>query len=167
MKITLHKQKRHKGFSAVEVMTAIVIIGIIVAIGVANYLKSSRDRAFEASLMSNMRTLQIMLETYKVDYQVYPENLYELGSDASNKKYNKSATNPYTKQSGLVGSTNAWCIDFKNPVDSDFFSMKDLYIGKVGYFYSTSDKKYTLFGYNGDGQLLERKGGPYTVTSGG
>lgn len=159
-------KKHNSGMTMIELMTTVVIIGILVGIGVSNYVVSAKRRALEASLVTNIRTLQIMLETYKVDWQVYPLNLSELASEATNKKYNKSVTNPYTQQSAMVGSSNIWAIDFKDPSDSDFAANKSLYKGRAAYkFISTT--KYYLLGYDDNSDLLIRNNQAYTVTSGG
>jgi prepilin-type N-terminal cleavage/methylation domain-containing protein len=163
-----YRVKKHNGgMTLIELMTAVVIIGILVGIGVSNYVVSSKKRALEASLMTNIRTLQIMLETYKVDWQVYPVNLSELSLESTNKKYNKSVTNPYTQQSGPIGSSNIWAIDFKEPIDPDFISNRTLYKGRVGYLYDNTNKKYNLFGYDDKSDLLIRNNQIYTITNGG
>ncbi len=170
MKNTLYKLKKHRGFTAIELMIVVVIIGIIVSIGVANYIASSKKRALEASLMTNMRTLQIMLETYKVDWQLYPDSLANLGLEATSRRYNKSIANPYTRQSGPVGTTNLWAIDYLDPSDPTFPTNKALYFGRVGYQpigTAPSISKYYLFGYGDNSIPIERKGTTYTVTNGG
>lgn len=168
-----HKHKKlNNGMTVIELMTAVVIIGILVAIGVANYFTSSKKRALEASLISNMRTLQIMLETYKVDWQVYPKNITELSLEATNKNYNKSVTNPYTSQTGTVGSSNIWAIDAIDPTDSNFPSLKDNYKGRVGYTLAKDNLgqfntgKYYLMGYDGNSELVIRNNKTYLVTNG-
>lgn len=166
------RKKLNNGMTFIEVMTAVVIIGILVAIGVANYLTSAKKRALEASLISNMRTLQIMLETYKVDWQAYPVNIAGLATEATNKNYNKSVTNPYTSKSGTVGSSNIWAIDALDPTDSSFPSVKSNYAGRVGYTLAKDNLgqfntgKYYLMGYDGNSELIIRNDKVYLVTNG-
>lgn len=165
----------NSGMTLIEAMSVFVVIAVLVSIGVANYLQTSKKRALEASLQTNMRTLQIMLETYKIDWSSYPKNLIELSSEASAKKYNKSIPNPYTGKSGPINSENIWAIYFVLPDDPSFESQKSLYTGRVGYLPdlplppNTTDKisKYFLFGYDDKSELIEKNGVPYTVTSGG
>jgi hypothetical protein len=117
-----------------------------------------------------MRTLQVMLETYRVDWQAYPANLSELGLAASAKNYNKSVTNPYTKKSGLVGSSNAWateCYDLDNPPADQ--AVKQNYAGTacyvpVGTFPPT---KYYLMGYGENALPIQLNNKIYLVTNGG
>lgn len=169
----------NSGMTLIEAMTVIVIISVLVSIGVANYLQSSKKRALEASLQTNMRTLQIMLETYKVDWSSYPEHLSQLADEATNKKYNKSIANPYTGKTGPINSENIWAIDYFDPTNSSFDSQKTLYRGKVGFqplrpsddpsLNSTDNTvtKYYLLGYDDKSELIEKNGKPYIVTSGG
>lgn len=164
MKNIFYRQKKlKKGLTAIELMVALVIIGVLVSIFVSNFVMSSKKRAMEATLVSNVRTLQIMLETYRIDWQFYPENLSELGVVATQKNYNKSASNPYTKQSGPVGSTNIWAIDFVDPTSPGFNA--DFTRGRVAY-QKVSTTKYYLLAYDASGMPLQRKGTTYIVTNG-
>ena len=172
----LRLNNSNSGMTLIEAMTVMVIIGILVAIGAANYLNSAKKRALEASLQSNMKTLQVMLETYKVDWSEYPRYLSELDNAANDKKYNRSLANPYTSKSGPVGS-NIWAIKLLYTTDASFASQKSLYTGRVGYQpiaanggdpYDINNNigKYYLLGYDGDSELILRNNTYYTVTSG-
>ena len=54
---------KSKGFTLIELMVVVVIIGILAAIAIPNFM-SMRQRAQEASVKSNMHTLQVSLENY-------------------------------------------------------------------------------------------------------
>ena len=167
MKSIQWKRKKHKsnGLTVMELMVAVVIIGILVTIAISNFVNTSKQRALESSLTTNLRTLQIMLETYRVDWEAYPETLSKLAVESTEKKYNKRVANPYSGQSGPVGAANIWAIDFMDPSDSDFSALKSAYAGRVGYQYINSTKYY-LVGYDGKSDLLKRKGNTYIVTNG-
>lgn len=151
----------NSGMTVLELLSVLVIIGVLVAIGTTNFLISSKRRTQEAELMTNMRTLQIMLETYRVDWEQYPENITTLAFESSNKNYNKKVTNPFTKMIGPVGASGIWAIDFV-PLPA---LPPELYFGRVGY-QRVNPHKYYLYGYNGDAVFLKRSGVIYTVTNG-
>lgn len=57
------KKITDKGFTLIELMIVVVIVGVLAAIAVPNYM-SMRARALEASVKSNMHTLQLVVEDY-------------------------------------------------------------------------------------------------------
>lgn len=62
---------RKKGFTLIELVIVVVIISILALIAVPNFQRAT-DRAQSAKCVSNLRTLGMALQTYRVDYNNFP-----------------------------------------------------------------------------------------------
>ena len=100
-------KKNQGGFTLIELMVVIVIIGILVAIALPNFI-GAQDRAKLSSVKANMHTFQTVAETYAVDWGgVYPETADMARTEAETKssnKYWKDFNNPFTSKTGAAGS---------------------------------------------------------------
>jgi len=68
----MKRTQDNRGFTLIELMVVVLIIGILAAIAVSNFV-SMQDRAREASVKSNMHTFQLAMEDYATQNNgIYP-----------------------------------------------------------------------------------------------
>lgn len=87
--------KDRKGFTLIELMIVVSIIGILAAIAVPNY-KMGIIKAREAVLRENLYSIRTSIDQFYADQGKYPDSISEM----ADKKYLKSLPNdPFTSKS--------------------------------------------------------------------
>ena len=66
--------KKNKGFSLIELLVVISIIGILTTVLVMNFM-GTRERARDAQKIQNLNSIKNALRMYYNDYQSYPASL--------------------------------------------------------------------------------------------
>lgn len=97
--------KKRRGFTLVELLVVLLILGVLVGLAVPRYMasqKTARARTFAG----NVRQIVSALEAYKMDHSVgsdakYPDNLAALKTEY----FTQEPINPYTGTSMLNAST--------------------------------------------------------------
>ena len=87
--------RNSKGFTLIELMIVVLIIGILAAIAIPNFV-SMQDRAKEGSVKSNMHTLQLAVE----DFAVQNDGTYPVAANSAavtaNLPGGANPDNPFT-----------------------------------------------------------------------
>ena len=96
--------RKQQGFTLIELMIVVVIIGILAAIAIPNFI-AMQNRAKEGSTKSNMHTVQLAAEDYGVQNDGVYAATMSVGPAAANFQLPSAFKNPFD---GTTGSANAW-----------------------------------------------------------
>ncbi|HET8552307.1 MAG TPA: type II secretion system major pseudopilin GspG [Gammaproteobacteria bacterium] len=94
-----HKHTRHAGFTLIEVMVVVVILGILAAIIVPKVM-SKPDQARVVKAKQDIRAIESALNMYKLDNYVYPTT--DQGLQALVKKPTTNPVPPHWAQDGYL-----------------------------------------------------------------
>jgi len=145
---------REQGFTLIELMVVIVIIGILIGVALPNFM-GAQDKAKISSVKANMHALQLGVEQYAGDnYGNYPNGVASSGGGFSWGTYVPSnPKNPFNQ--GIIGSqnmeTDVGTSNSGNPVYTVAASSTSsgTNAGDMQYYADTSNKStYAIIGFD-------------------
>lgn len=102
---------KERGFTIVELLVVVVIIGIVAAIAIPNLL-AAIDRSRQKRTMSDMRTIATAIEAYAVDHGFYPTGDLSVVKIVVDGPYSRSIprSDGWLQDFVVTGTTQAYTI---------------------------------------------------------
>ncbi len=120
MSVTRPQTRSRRGFTLIEILIVVVILGILAAIVIPQFSSASNEAAI-SSVRSQLQTLRSQVELYRVQNGQYPAN-GQIGFDAEGNSIAVAAENGFAQlQSGgylqrLPELPAGWLMDLTNGV---------------------------------------------------
>jgi type IV pilus assembly protein PilA len=110
-------EEKEEGFTLIELLVVMIIIGILAAIAIPVFL-SQRQKGYDASVKSDLRTMANEVESYNTDQQAYPTGtitavsagVTQIGTDTTTVRTSTGNTFFYTLNTAGSAAGAAYCI---------------------------------------------------------
>lgn len=162
---SLFMRKKEKGFTLIELMVVIVIIGILIGVALPNFM-GAQDKAKLSSVKANMHAVQLGVEQYAGDnYGNYPDGVQATGfawgtyvPSAPKNPFNQSISSSTSMEAdvGTAGSSGGPVYT----IAQTYTSVTSTAAGNMRYFADTGNKStYALIGYDKDKKAIRETTG--------
>lgn len=101
--------KNKKGFTFIEILVVVTIIGVLSAIGVVSY-SSAQKKSRDGKRMSDLEAARSALEMYRSDNDVYPDDPNDLVPDYLGSLPEDPEAPDYRYRYNSDGSTYCLCV---------------------------------------------------------
>jgi general secretion pathway protein G len=126
MLLNISRNRRHFGFTLVEVLIAVSLVGVLAAIAIPKY-NNYRDRMDQSKAITGIRILQTLITDYFASGGTYPASLADVGNANLLDPWGRPYV--YVDLTSVQGNGMARKDHKFNPINSDY----DLYsTGKNG-----------------------------------
>ena len=109
--VIMKTKKRNQGFTLVEILIVVVILGILAAIVIPQFSQASTE-ARESSLASNLQSIRSQIELYKIQHNDNPPSFANFVAQMTGK----------TDQDGTVNANGAFGPYLQNKVPNNPFT---------------------------------------------
>jgi prepilin-type N-terminal cleavage/methylation domain-containing protein len=134
----MHTHRRNSGFTLVEILIVVVILGILAAIVIPQFTNASSE-AVKGSLVSQLRTINSQIELYRVrnngSLPVLPAETNSGWGELVSEMYLKEApVNGYTGSKALIaGGLQAAMAATNSSPNGWYWSEDDIEVFAAGY----------------------------------
>ena len=95
----LRKDRTQSGFTLIELMIVMAIIGILITLAIPSFVGAIRH-AREAALKEDLQTMRTAIDTYTMDKQKAPQSLDDLIQDGYLRAHSRGSHDPQQRYLG-------------------------------------------------------------------
>ncbi|MEI8196416.1 MAG: prepilin-type N-terminal cleavage/methylation domain-containing protein [Phycisphaerae bacterium] len=141
-------KRNPRGFTLVEILIVVIILGILAAIVIPQFTNASND-ARTNSVASTLQTIRSQIELFKIQHQDTPPTLTALGANAAGSYWALMLTASTSVDTNVTAGTGAGLGPYLqqapvNPLSKNSKVTSTATDATAGWYYTTSGSTYTL-----------------------